>query len=127
MDTNDAPAGDPRGRRSGPVAPRKTQAIAVWATLEQRATIERLAGSAGLSMSVYLRTLGLGYEPKSILDAESVGELLAACGELGKLGGVLKQYLTEWPGQGGAAFQVRRLLEQIQALREQIVEKVAAV
>ena len=51
-------------------------------------------------MSVYLKTLGLGYEPKSLLDAERVGELLKACGDLGRLGGLLKLWLSERPGDG---------------------------
>ena len=55
---------------------RKTQAIAVWVHLEERAKIQRLAAAAGLSLSVYLKTLGLAYEPKSVLDAERVGDLL---------------------------------------------------
>jgi hypothetical protein len=78
-------------------------------------------------MSVYLKTLGLAYEPKSVLDAERVGDLLKACGDLGRLGGLLKLWLLEKPGQGASAEQVRRLLEQIQEAREAIVDKVAAI
>ena len=106
---------------------RKTQAIAVWVHPEERAKIQRLAASAGLSLSVYLKTLGLAYEPKSVLDAERVGDLLKTCGDLGRLGGLLKLWLAEKPGQGAPVADVRRLLEQIQEVREAIVEKVAAI
>jgi hypothetical protein len=78
-------------------------------------------------MSVYLKTLGLAYEPKSVLDAERVGDLLKACGNLGRLGGVLKLWLVEKPGQGASEEEVRHLLEQIQEAREAIVDKVAAI
>src|SRR3984893_4581440 len=97
MDTNELVLAEPK--RAGPQ--RRTQAIAVWVRPAERAKIQRLAASSGLSMSVYLKTLGLSYEPKSVLDAERVGDLLKACGDLGRLGGVLKLWLGGEAGQGG--------------------------
>jgi hypothetical protein len=123
MDTNEQVLAEPK--RAGPQ--RRTQAIAVWVRPAERAKIQRLAASSGLSMSVYLKTLGLAYEPKSVLDAERVGDLLKACGNLGRLGGLLKLWLVEKPGQGAAEEEVRHLLEQIQEAREAIVDKVAAI
>jgi hypothetical protein len=108
-------------------APRGKRPINVWATPEEREKIEKLAAATGLPVSVYLRTLGLGFEPKSILDAERVGELMRACGDLGRLGGLLKLWLTDRPGEGAAVEDVRALLHSIGELRDQIVEKVAAV
>src|ERR1700756_913501 len=94
--------------------PRGKRPFNVWVTPEERATIERLAATTGLSVSAYLRTLGLAYEPKSILDAKSVRDLLKACGDLGRLGGLLKLWLVEKPGQGASVAEIRQLLEQIQ-------------
>jgi hypothetical protein len=108
-------------------APRGKRPINVWVTAEERAQIERLAAATGLPVSVYLRTLGLGYEPKSLLDAERVGELLRACGDLGRLGGLLKLWLSERPGQGASQVEIRTLLHSIGELRDQIVDKVASV
>jgi hypothetical protein len=107
--------------------PRGKKPCAVWVTPEEKAKIERLAAATGNSVSTYLRTLGLGYEPKSILDAARVGDLLKACGDLGRLGGLLKLWLSERPGEGAPAEDVRALLHSIGELRDQIVEKVAAV
>jgi hypothetical protein len=107
--------------------PRGKRPINVWVTAEERAQIERLAAATGLPVSVYLRTLGLGYEPKSLLDAERVGELLRACGDLGRLGGLLKLWLSERPGQGASQVEIRTLLHSIGELRDQIVDKVASV
>ena len=56
-----------------------------------------------------------------------MGELLKACGDLGRLGGLLKLWLTERPGQGAPETDVRHLLDQTQELRGRIVEKVALV
>jgi hypothetical protein len=105
----------------------RSHALKVWTTPAERGEIERLAATTGLSVSAYLRTLGLAYTPKSILDAERVGDLLKACGDLGRLGGLLKLWLVERPGQGVPETDVRRLLDQIGEVREQIVEKVAAI
>jgi hypothetical protein len=107
--------------------PRGKNPFKVWVTPEEKARIERLAAASGLSASTYLRTLGLGHEPKSVLDAERVGDLLKACGDLGRLGGLLKLWLTDRPGEGAKVEDVRALLHSIGELRDQIVDKVAAV
>jgi hypothetical protein len=107
--------------------PRGKSPFKVWVTPEEKARIERLAAASGLSASTYLRTLGLGHEPKSLFDAECVGDLLKACGDLGRLGGLLKLWLSERPGEGAPVEDVRALLHSIGELRDQIVEKVAAV
>jgi hypothetical protein len=107
--------------------PRGKSPFKVWVTPEEKARIERLAAASGLSASTYLRTLGLGHEPKSLLDAACVGDLLKACGDLGRLGGLLKLWLSERPGEGAPVEDVRALLHSIGELRDQIVEKVAAV
>jgi Mobilization protein NikA len=53
MDTNEQVLAEPK-----PAGPqRRTQAIAVWVRPAERAKIQRLAASSGLSMSVYLKTL----------------------------------------------------------------------
>ncbi len=101
--------------------------LKVRVTPAERATIERLAAATGLPVSTYLRTLGIGHQPRSVLDAERVGELLKACGDLGRLGGLLKLWLVDKPGLGAPETDVRRLLDQIGELRERIVDKVAAV
>jgi hypothetical protein len=108
-------------------APRGKRPINVWVTADERQRIERLAAATSLPVSVYLRTLGLGYEPKSTLDVERVGDLLKACGDLGRLGGLLKLWLVDRPGEGAAIEDVRALLHSIGELRDQIVDKVAAV
>jgi hypothetical protein len=99
----------------------------VWVTPEEKADIERLAATTGLSVSTYLRTLGLGYEPKSILDAEHILGLLKIGGDLGRLGGLLKLWLVDRPGEGVAAEEVRVLFHSMNELRGEIADKVAAI
>jgi hypothetical protein len=71
MDTDEKVSADPK--RDGPQ--RKTRAIAVWVHPEEGPN-PAPGRISQLSMSVYLKTLGLAYKPKSILDAQRVGELL---------------------------------------------------
>ena len=53
------------------------------------------AEKCGLSISEYLRKLGLGYEPASIVDNQKVDELAKINGDLGRLGGLLKLWLSD--------------------------------
>ena len=61
---------------------------------EEKEEIERHARHAGLSVARYLREVGQGYEIKGITDYERVRELARINGDLGRLGGLLKLWLT---------------------------------
>jgi len=68
--------------------------IVVRVTPDEKAVIESLAKQTGHSTSAYLRLLGQGYVPKSIVDHGKVMELARINGDLGRLGGLLKLWLT---------------------------------
>lgn len=68
--------------------------INVWVTPDEKATIEAYARQACRSTSGYLRLLGLGYAPKSLVDHQEVDRLAKINGDLGRLGGLLKLWLT---------------------------------
>jgi hypothetical protein len=68
--------------------------IYVWVTPDEKAAIEEFARQTGRSTSGFLRMLGLGYEPRSIVDNDRVEELAKINGDLGRLGGLLKLWLT---------------------------------
>ena len=93
----------------------------------EQAEIARLATAASLSVSAYLRTLGLGYTPKSTLDQRAIGELVKVHANQGRLGGLLKLWLVEKPGQGVPVIEVRGLLSQIEELQAQLKAIVAAL
>lgn len=61
---------------------------------EEKAAIQRQADAAGLSVAAYLRNVGLGYEIRGMLDYRCVEDLARANGDLGRLGGLLKLWLT---------------------------------
>jgi hypothetical protein len=68
--------------------------IVVRVTPDEKATIEGYARQTGRSTSGYLRLLGLGYAPKSLVDHSEVERLAKINGDLGRLGGLLKLWLT---------------------------------
>lgn len=69
--------------------------IKVYCLPEERAAIEASARAAGLSLSSFLLAVGQGYRATSITDYQQVRELARINGDLGRLGGLLKLWLTD--------------------------------
>ena len=91
----------------------------------ERAAIEKRAAAANLSVSAYLRTAGLNKTMRSTVDHEAVAKLAKLNGDQGRLGGLLKLWLTDQPGRGVPARDIRNLLEQIEALQSRLVDVAA--
>lgn len=95
--------------------------IKVYCLPEERAQIEANAKAAGLSLSAYLLAVGQGYAIQGILDYERVRELVSINGDLGRLGGLLKLWLTD--DARTAHFgdsTIRALLARIEATQDQM-------
>ena len=75
-------------------ATRKARHLRVPVLPAEEAQIKRLAAAAGLPVAAYLRRVGLGYRLPGILDHRRVEELARINGDLGRLGGLLKLWLT---------------------------------
>ena len=60
----------------------------------EEAEIKTKATDAGLPVAEYLRNLGLGYQVPSIVDSRQADSLLKINGDLGRLGGLIKLWLT---------------------------------
>jgi hypothetical protein len=60
--------------------------IKVWCLSGERAAIEANAKAAGLSLSIYLCNVGMGYEIRGVLDHARVDELAKINGDLCKSG-----------------------------------------
>jgi hypothetical protein len=99
----------------------------VFVTDDERARIEERAKAAGLSISTYLRTAGLGHPIKSVLDHAAVMDLAKVNGDQGRLGGLLKLWLVDRPGRGASEIEVRRLLERIGDLQGRLADVVGRV
>ncbi|MBA4143579.1 MAG: conjugal transfer transcriptional regulator TraJ [Nitrosospira sp.] len=73
---------------------RKQHHLRVPVLPEEATVIKAQAQSAGLPVAAYLRNVGLGMEVKSVLDYERIEDLARINGDLGRLGGLLKLWLT---------------------------------
>lgn len=69
--------------------------IKVYCLPSERTEIEANARRAGLSVARYLREVGQGYQIKGVMDYQCVRELVRVNGDLGRLGGLLKLWLTD--------------------------------
>ncbi len=99
---------------------RQPDVLKVVVSPEERATIQARARAVSLSVSAYLRRLGTGFAPQSTLDQQAIGKLLRVNADQGRLGGLLKLWLSEKPDQGMPAYDVRSLLRQIEGVQADI-------
>ena len=74
---------------------RRRQHLRVPVFPEEKDEIEANAKRAGVSVARYLRDVGQGYQIKGVTDYQHVRELVRVNGDLGRLGGLLKLWLTD--------------------------------
>jgi hypothetical protein len=85
--------------------------------------IKQNAANCSLSVSAYLRDLGLHYKPKGIFDGQAVMEMVKVNSDLGRLGGLLKMWLTNNDGWQALAKEqelptIHGLLHNIQVIQD---------
>lgn len=102
--------------------------IKVYCLPEEKAQIEANAKAAGMSAACFLREIGQGYQIRGIVDYERVRELARMNGDLGRLGGLLKLWLTNDPrtAQFGEA-TIRAVLSKIEATQDAMGDVMTAV
>ena len=100
---------------------RRRQHLRVPVFPEEKDEIEANAKMAGVSVARYLREVGQGYEIKGVMDYQYVRELVRVNGDLGRLGGLLKLWLTDdvRTAQFGEAI-ILALLERIEATQDEM-------
>ena len=108
----------------------RKQCIKVWVDEHEKEKVEDNAKGCNQSASSFLRNLGMGYTPKSMIDHKAVGDLMQLNGDLGRLGGLLKMLLSNEEGFVGHEenmVEVSSLLNGLNDLRNNIREKVRAI
>ena len=107
---------------------RKQRQLRVPVLPSEKEIIKKLAASAGLPVAAYLRNVGMGYQVRGILDNKRVEELARINGDLGRLGGLLKLWLTDDPRTlKFGATTIRALLSKIEDTQNQMHEVMRAV
>lgn len=111
---------------------KRTRHLRVPVTPEEAVAIEKQAEVTGLSIAAYLRLVGLGYQPRSMVDLREAREIVRVNGDLGRLGGLLKLWLSD-DGRLGQfeAEKMRRIIQgvlaKIEANQEELRTIVKAV
>ncbi len=107
------------------MARRDSTPIKVYVTPEERSAIERNAKDCSLSASKYLCNIGCGYVPRGVLDQKAILELLKASADLGRLGGLLKMWLSNDEKLG--ALDIRKLYNDILSTQAELKDKIRRI
>jgi hypothetical protein len=98
---------------------RKQRHLRVPVLPQEAEAIKAQAQAVGLPVAAYLRNVGLGIEVKSVLDYKRIEELARINGDLGRLGGLLKLWLTNDERlRQVKARELRAVLNKIEANQE---------
>jgi hypothetical protein len=101
--------------------PKKSPRVKVSLRPEEQVLIKQQADQAGLAVSAYLRKVGLGYPINSALDYQAVDTLAKINADLGRLGGLLKMWLTN--DERLKSFEPVQLRETLVGVVEQLNER----
>lgn len=93
---------------------RKDHVLRVPVFPNEKQMIEENAKTAGLSVAEYLRRTGMGYPIVMPVDRKELAKLDKANADLGRLGGLLKLWLTDDVKKHGLIPNIRSLLQKIE-------------
>ena len=103
--------------------PTKKLILRTYLTPEEHAQIRASANKAGLSLSTFSKRVCLGFSVPSLEHQEARIELRRLKGDLGRLGGLVKQAMAN-----GADRQiVHRLLHELDARQREVQKAVALI
>lgn len=94
--------------------PKKKPYLTVYLSSDDHQRIAKKASKAGLSLSAFARRICLAQEVTSIIDLEAVLLVKNSKADLGRLGGLLKQHLSETGGTEEWHQELRGLLRSIE-------------
>lgn len=103
--------------------PIKNQILRTYLTPEELAAIRKSARKAGLSLSTFSRRVCLGSPVPSLEHQEAYLELRRLKGDLGRLGGLLKQALAN----GADRQTVHKLLHELDVRQREVQAATARI
>ena len=108
---------------------RESTPVKVWVTAAEKAAIAEKAAAHSMSSSRYLRALGLALPVQCTIDQRAVLDLLKINADLGRLGGLIKMWLSsDQSFESGSVHALQRKLDsalnQIQALQKQMSDRI---
>ncbi len=94
----------------------------------EESQIKSNAANAGLSIAEYLRRISLGYQLQSAIDKDHVIQLAKINADVGRLGGLLKLWLTQDKRVAHFDLQtVKTLLNRIQTTQDAMLAVVKKI
>ncbi|MFA5501652.1 MAG: DNA transfer protein [Sulfurovaceae bacterium] len=106
----------------------RNKLLTIKVTEEELKKLHLQAKNAGMTLSRYLRSLGLGYPIESKIDQLALAELTKVAGDLGRLGGLFKLWLSntkeEWDPRLGdkSRFKVELLVREIEHNKKELLD-----
>jgi len=100
--------------------PKNKPYLTAYLSEDDRQRVTELAGQAGLPVSRFIRRVCLGQEVRSTVDQQAVLTLLHSKGDLGRLGGLLKQHLADADQTAPWYDDLRALLRQVEAKQREL-------
>lgn len=92
---------------------------------EEKAIIQNMANTARLSVAEYLRRVGMSCPISVPFGRENLAQLSRVNGDLGRLGGLLKLWLTDSEKNVGMVGDIRTLLGDIEANQQRMKDILA--
>ncbi len=106
---------------------KKNRSVRIQVTEEQHTQLHQKAKSTNMTLSHYLRSLGLGYPVESKVEYMALASLNKAIGDFGRLGGLFKLWLSntkdEWDPQLGGKnrMQIKELVKEIESNKQELL------
>ena len=97
--------------------------LRTYLTPEEHAQIRASASKAGLSLSTFSKRVCLGFSVPSLEHQEARIELRRLKGDLGRLGGLVKQALAN----GADRLTVHRLLHELDVRQREVQQAIAGI
>jgi hypothetical protein len=96
-------------------------AVKVYCLPDERAQLQAKAMAAGMSVSSYVLHVTLGYGVRGVQDHRYVADLIRVNGDVGRLGGLFKLWLTndERTAMAGES-RIRSVLGKIEATQDEL-------
>lgn len=106
----------------------RSKRIFIRVSDEEKAEIAENADGCSMSSGAYLRALGIGHQVKSTLDHRAILDLLRVNADQGRLGGLLKLWLSgSERGTLGMSMEIRALLNRIETTQKELIECVRSL
>lgn len=103
---------------------RKTKMARVRMTPDEWSHIAALADTCGLSVPEFMRQMSLGYTPKSNIDVKHRLNVIKLIGDLGRIGGLLKLWLsTDNIKSDAFSLEVPKVISELKQIKQAIEQE----